>query len=72
MASLKLVLSSYPYNFLTVMEEKLLPCEQCFVFMSNSSTCDCSPFLTSHGVVCDVSDGTVTINTNNWIGRCVQ
>ena len=68
MTSLKLVLSSYPGNFPTVIEVKLLPCEPGFIFMSNSSTCDCSPFLTSHGVVCDVSDGTVTINTNNWIG----
>ena len=68
MASLKLVLSSYPGNFPTVIEVKLLSCEPGFIFMSNSSTCDCSPFLTSHGVVCDVSDGTVTINTNNWIG----
>ena len=36
--------------------------------MANSSICGCSPFFTSHGVVCDTSDGTVTINKNNWIG----
>ena len=68
MASLKLVLSTYPGSFPTVIEVELLPCEPGFIFMSNSSTCDCSSFFTSHGVVCDASDGTVTISKNNWIG----
>ena len=68
MASLNLVLSTSPGNYPTVIEVELLPCEPWFIFMPSSSTCDCSPFLTSHGVVCDTSDGTVTINKNNWIG----
>ena len=45
-----------------------LSTEPGFIFMSNPSMCDCSPFLASHGVVCDTSDGTVTINKNKWIG----
>ena len=52
----------------TVIEVELLPCEPGFVYMSSSSTCVCSLFFTSHGVVCNTSDGTVTINKNNWIG----
>ena len=72
MASFKLLLSSYPTNFPTVIEIKLLPCEPGFIFISNSSTgmmmCDCSLFFTSHGVVCDTSDGTVTRSKTNWIG----
>ena len=68
MASLNLVLSTSPGNYPTVIEVELLTCEPGFIFVSNSSTCDCSPFLTSHGVVCDTSDGTVIINKNSWIG----
>ena len=68
MASLNLALFTSPGNFPTIIEVELLPCEPGFIFMSNSSMCDCSPFLASHGVVCDTSDGTVTINKNNWIG----
>ena len=72
MASLKLLLSNYPTNFPTVVEVKLLPCEPGFTLMSSSSTggmeCGCSLFLTSHGVVCDASDGTVTRTKTNWIG----
>ena len=56
----------------TVINVKLLPCEPGFVFITNSSTsmmrCDCSPFLTSLGMICDTSDGTVTRNKTNWIG----
>ena len=67
--SLSLVLFTYPGSYPTVIEVELLPCEPGFIFSSNSSTCHCSPFLTSYGVVCDTSDGTVTINKNNrWIG----
>ena len=68
MTSLNLVLSTYFVSFPTVIEVELLPCKIGFVFVSNSSMCDCSPFLTSHGVICNASDDTVTINTNNWIG----
>ena len=68
MASLNLFLFTYPGSFPKVVEMNLLPCEPGFIFVSNSSTCDCSPFLTSHGVVCDASDGTVTIRKGNWIG----
>ena len=68
MASLNLTLFTSPGNFPTVIEVELLPCEPGFVYMSSSSTCDCSLFFTSHGVVCDTSDGTVTINKNDWIG----
>ena len=72
MASLKLLLSNYPSNFPTVLEITLLPCEPGFTLISNSSTgvmeCNCSEFLTSFGVVCDASDGTVTRNKINWIG----
>ena len=68
MTSQNLVLSTYPGNFPTVIEVELLPCEPGFIYVSNSSMCDCSLFFTSHGVVCDTSDGTVTINKNNWIG----
>ena len=68
MASLNLTLSTSPGNSPTVVEVELLPCEPGFIYVSNSSTCDCSRFFTSHGVVCDASDGTVTINKNNWIG----
>ena len=72
MTSLKLFLSNYPTNFPTVVEVQLLPCEPGFILMSRSSTggieCGCSLFLTSHGVVCDASDGTVTRTKNNWIG----
>ena len=72
MASFKLLLSSYPTNFPTVIEVKLLPCEPGFTLISNSSTglmmCGCSLFFTLHGVVCDTSDGTVTSNKTYWIG----
>ena len=72
MASLKLLLSNYPSNTPTVVEVTLLPCEPGFTLISNSSTgvmeCSCSEFLTSFGVVCDASDGTVTRNKTNWIG----
>ena len=72
MASLKLLLSNYPTNFPTVLEVKLLPCEPGFTLTLNSSTgmmkCDCSLFFTSHGVVCDASDGTVIRDKSNWIG----
>ena len=72
-ASLKLLLSNYPTNFPTVLEVRLLPCEAGFTLMTHSSStgamkCDCSLFFTSHGVVCDTSDGTVTRNKTNWIG----
>ena len=68
MASLNLVLSTSPGNFPIVIKGELLPCEPGFKFVSNSSTCDCSPFFVSYGVVCDTSDGTVTIKKKNWIG----
>ncbi|KAL5497495.1 hypothetical protein EMCRGX_G013971 [Ephydatia muelleri] len=65
-------LLSFPNNFQTVVEVTLLPCEPGFTLISNSSTgvmeCNCSEFLTSFGVVCDASDGTVTRNKINWIG----
>ena len=67
MASFKLLLFNYPTNFPTVLEVTLLPCEPGFTLMS-SLECDCSLFLTSHGVACDASDGTVTRNNTNWIG----
>ena len=71
-ASLKLLLSNDPNSSPTVINVKLLPCEPGFVLITNSSTsmmkCDCSPFLTSLGVICDTSDGTVTRNKANWIG----
>ena len=71
-ASLKLRLSNNPNGSPTVINVKLLPCEPGFVIITNSSTnvmkCDCSPFLTSLGVICDTSDGTVTRNKTNWIG----
>ena len=68
MTSLNLVLSTSPGNSPIVIEVELLPCEPGFIFVSNSSTCDCSPFFRSHGVVCDTSDGTVIINKHIWIG----
>ena len=68
MASLNLTLSISPGSYPTVIEVELLPCEPGFIFLSNSSMCDCSPFFTSYGVVCDTSDGTVTIKKNSWIG----
>ena len=72
MASLKLLLSNYPSNFPAVVEVTLLPREPGFTLISNSSTsvmeCNCSEFLTSFGVVCDASDGTVTRNKINWVG----
>ena len=56
----------------TVINVNLLPCESGFELITNSSTnmmrCDCSPFLTSLGVICNSSDGTVTRNKTNWIG----
>ena len=71
-ASLKLLLSNDPNGSPTVINVKLFPCEPGFVLITNSSTsmmkCDCSPFLTSFGVICDTSDGTVTRNKTNWIG----
>ena len=71
-ASLKLLLSNDLNGSPTVINVTLLPCEPGFVFITNSSTsmmrCDCSPFLTSLGVICDTSDGTVTRNKTNWIG----
>ena len=71
-ASLKLLLSNDPNGYTTVINVMLLPCEPGFVLITNSSTsmmkCDCSPFLTSLGVICDTSDGTVTRNKTNWIG----
>ena len=72
MALLRLFLSNYPGYSPTVIEVQLLPCEPGFTLMSDSSTglmkCDCSQFLTSHGVLCDASDGTVTRHGTNWIG----
>ena len=71
-SSLKLLLSNDPNGSPTVINVKLLPCEPGFILITNSSTsmmkCDCSPFLTSLGVICDTSDGTVTRNKTNWIG----
>ena len=71
-ASLKLLLFNDPNGSPTVINVKLLPCEPGFILITNSSTsmmkCDCSPFLTSLGVICDTSDGTVTRNKTNWIG----
>ena len=70
--SLKLLLSNDPNGSPTVINVKLLPCEPGFELITNSLTsvmkCDCSPFLTSLGVICDTSDGTVTRNKTNWIG----
>ena len=72
MASLRLLLSNYPGYSPTMIEIQLLPCEPGFTLMSDSSSglmeCDCCPFLTSHGVLCDASDGTVTRHGTNWIG----
>ena len=68
MASQKLVLSTYPGSFPTVIEVELLPCEPGFIFLTNSSKCDCSLFFASYEVVCDASDGTVTRDKSNWIG----
>ena len=68
MASQKLVLSTFPGSSPIVIEVELLPCEPGFIFLSNSSMCDCSPFFASYGVVCDASDGTVTRDKSNWIG----
>ena len=71
-ASLKLLLSNDPNGSPTVINVKLLPCEPGFVLITNASTsmmkCDCSLFLTSLGVICDTSDGTVSRNKTNWIG----
>ena len=47
MASLNLALSTSPGSFPTVIEVELLPCEPGFIFVSNSSKCDCSLFFTS-------------------------
>ena len=49
---------------------ELLPCEPGFTLSSTGVIkCDCSLLFTSHGVVCDISDGTVTrYNKTNWIG----
>ena len=70
--SLKLLLSNDPNGYPTVFNVKLLLCEPGFILITNSSTsmmkCDCSPFLTSLGVICDTSDGTVSRNKTNWIG----
>ena len=72
LASLKLLLSTYPGSYPTVIEVELLPCEPGFTLVSNTSTgmtkCDCSLFFTSHGVLCDTSDGTVARDKTNWIG----
>ena len=61
MASAKLLLFNDPNNSQAVIEVELLPCEPGFILMSDFSTgvikCDCSLFFTSHGVVCDTSDG---------------
>ena len=73
MVSFYLLLFNNPNNSPAVIEVELLPCEPGFTLMSDFSTgvikCDCSLFFTSHGVVCDTSDGTVIRNDkNNWIG----
>ena len=71
-ASLKMFLSIDANDSTTIISVTLLPCEPGFELMTESSTrmmkCDCSPFLTSLGVICDTSDGTVTRNKTNWIG----
>ena len=58
-ASLKLLLSNDPNGSPTVFNVTLLPCEPGFELFTNSSTsmmkCDCSPYLTSLGVICDTS-----------------
>ena len=64
MTSQNLALSTSPGSFPTVIEVELLPCEPGFIFVLSYSTCDCSTFLTSHGVVCDTSDGTFTRDQN--------
>ena len=70
--SLKLLLSNDPNAYPEVFNVVLLPCEPGFELMTESSThmtkCECSPFLTSLGVICDTSDVTVTRNKTNWIG----
>ena len=70
MASFKLLLpSNNPDNTPSIIEAELLPCEPGFTLSSTGVIkCDCSLFFTSHGVVCDTSDGTVTRNKTNWIG----
>ena len=69
MASLNLGLSTNISSSPTVIELELLPCEPGFIFMSDSSMCGCSPIFVSHSVVCDASEGTVTLNKNSlWIG----
>ena len=68
-ASLRLLLSNYPGYPPTTIEVQLLPCEPGFTLSTTGPMkCDCSPFLTSHGVVCDASDGTVSRHGTNWIG----
>ena len=70
--SLKLLLSNDPNAYPEVFNVVLLPCEPGFELMMESSTrmtkCECSPFLTLLGVICDTSDGTVSRNKTNWIG----
>ena len=70
MATLRLLLSNYPGYPPTVIEVNLLPCEPGFTLMVDSGLmeCGCSRFLTSHGVLCDTSDGTVIRQGTSWIG----
>ena len=49
----------------------LQPCDPGFVLVTNSEgylMCNCSSFLISYMVNCDVANGTVTRHDNQWIG----
>ena len=54
-----------------ILHITLEPCDPGFVLMTNSEgllMCNCSSFLISYVLNCDVASGTVTRRDNQWIG----
>ena len=71
--SFDLLLSTFMGDVPTLVQVTLRPCMSGFVLAQDSTgalQCNCSSFLTSSNIVCNISSGTVTRNDNKWIGVC--
>eukprot|EP00731_Ephydatia_muelleri_P034648 Em0070g4a len=69
--SFNLLLSTFMGGAPTVVQVTMRPCNPGFVLTRDADgllQCNCSSFLTSLQVGCDVGTGTVSRNDNKWIG----
>ena len=68
--STNLQLSTKPGTNMKSISMTLLTCQLGFTLQKDSglSQCECSTFLTSYGVTCDINHGTVRRNGLQWIG----